>query len=62
LSLRAFVADDNLKFYALTFLEGAVSFAQDRAIVYKHILALVPLNEAITFTGVEPFNGSGFSY
>lgn len=52
----AFFALSNIKAYTLAFIECLEAFALNRAEMYKYIAALCILDEAETFTFVEPLD------
>ena len=53
---RALLALSNLKLYLLTFIKGCVALSPDLGVVDEQIFAaIVRVNEAKTFTCIEPF-------
>ena len=59
LGLGAFGALDHLEFHFLVFGQGAKAFADDGAVMYEDIRAVVTGDEAITLGIVKPFNSAG---
>ena len=59
-SARALGAGDDLELDLVTFSQGAEAIALDRGLVDEDVLAAVVwLNEAKAFLGVEPFHCAG---
>jgi len=56
--LRPFLALGDFKLHLIAFLQALVSLRTNRAVVHKHIGTVVPPNETISFSVVEPLNGS----
>jgi len=62
LRLWAFLALDNNELYPLAFLQGAIAFTYNGAEVYKHIFAIVPLDEAKAFGRIEPLDFASYAF
>jgi hypothetical protein len=54
--LRAFRALDYFKFDGITFLQRAVTIADDRGIVDEHIGTVFTANESVSFRIIEPLH------
>ena len=60
--LRAFVTGHFDELHALPFFQGAMAFTDDRTEMHEQVFTTLALDESVTFTTVEPFNGSGLFY
>lgn len=60
--LGAFLALDNNELNSLAFLQGAIALTNNGAVVYKHIFAIVTLDEAKTLGGIEPFDFASYAF
>jgi len=60
--LRAFIAGHFDELHALPFFQGAMAFTDDRTEMHEQVFTTLALDESVTFTTVEPFNGSGLFY
>jgi hypothetical protein len=58
-TLRAIL---NRKFDALAFLKGTKAFALNCRKVDKHIGAILSLNKAVAFAGIEPLDRSSYTF
>ena len=56
LSLRAFLTLDDFKLYIVTLLKALVTIRLDRAVVHKHIRAVVPADKTEALRVVKPFH------
>lgn len=56
--LRALLALRNVKFNRVAFLQALVAVQLDRAVVHKYIRPIIPANEPIAFSVVEPLDCS----
>ena len=56
IGLRALLSLDDVEFDLVTLLEALVSIELNRAVVNKHIRAVIPTNKPITLRVVEPLD------
>jgi hypothetical protein len=56
IGLRALLSLDDVEFDLVTLLEALVSIELNRAVVNKHVGAVVPANKTITLRVVEPLD------
>jgi hypothetical protein len=52
----AFRPLDHLEAYRLPLAQGAVALFLDRGIMHKDIDAVTDVNEAVSFSGIKPFD------
>jgi hypothetical protein len=62
LSLRAFLTLNDNEFDSLSFFQAPVTFARDGTVVNKDIFALILLDEAKAFGGIEPLHRAGNAF
>jgi hypothetical protein len=56
IGLRALLSLDDVEFDFVTLLEALVSIELNRAVVNKHVGAVIPANKTITLRVVEPLD------
>src|SRR5579859_715113 len=55
-SLRSFLPLDDVEFHLVTLLQALVSIELNRAVVNKHVRAVIPTNKPITLCVIEPLD------
>ena len=55
------LALNHFEFNRLAFAQGAEAFGLNDAVVHEDVVTAFPLDEAIAFSIVEPFHGSGYA-
>lgn len=53
--LQTLVTIDDIEFYCVAFIEGFKAVTLNGTVMYKHIIAVFPLNEAKTLFLIKPF-------